>query len=92
LFFYGVFWRWLWLFFITNCKTVPIIVATQIAFYCFRLLFVYCAGSPPFSYEKKPKPTPKDAIKKQPAKKEEEGGFFDGWIWDVRRLSTFFQA
>jgi hypothetical protein len=39
-------------------------------------------------YEKEPKPTPKDAIKKQPAKKEEEGGFFDGWIWDVLLLGA----
>jgi hypothetical protein len=32
---------------------------------------------------------PKDQIKEQPQKKEEdEGGFFDGWLWDVLLLGA----
>ena len=35
------------------------------------------------------KPAPKDQIKEQPQKKEEdEDGFFDGWLWDVLLLGA----
>jgi hypothetical protein len=41
------------------------------------------------SYPECLKPAPKDQIKEQPQKKEEdEDGFFDGWLWDVLLLGA----